>query len=483
MIKKYRTVSIVYGKSGSEYAKILNDKINKLHYSQRYPIKSKIVMDSILNSEILDSVTELFNETDICIGILTADDYCIENGTERLRLRQNVIMELGMALFHLGREKCNLIGNFNRYNPKYDLPSDMNSIDIKEFNTENVESVFDDVIKKILKISKEDKKEAPRYDNLLTRKKYRIDYENLFSEKIEYNPSNHKNYSTCVMDYFFKECESLEHFDERAIYLLERIGLLFAFGLCGDDYDWYRNMNRKLNTYSGADADYYDDINIIKNTQKILEYALEYSSIKSNTERQPDEFDFDDLCAKFKEIKTDELYKLNPIIPVIYYDYMGLAYMKLYGFTHNIKDLETAKNCFEKIVSDYVDKIDLELEIWRGFAQYNLGRAYDLLYDLGQDYSDKAIKAMYHATLARKKWVDNQYFGENVKHILSYEYFICKLDYINLLNKYQHKTKEYIKSSLDKIEGEIDIFCNKDSQLKSLSNVKNKLNKYRNLLG
>lgn len=94
MISRYKTISIIYGGSGGKYAKLLNDTINEYKQENRYLLTSRIVMESILTGDILEEVSQLFKNTEICIAILTSDDCCLKADKNMLRLRQNVVFEL-----------------------------------------------------------------------------------------------------------------------------------------------------------------------------------------------------------------------------------------------------------------------------------------------------------------------------------------------------------------------------------------------------
>ena len=102
MVKKYKTVSIIYGGSGRNYATKMKNLIDKLSSEKKIPIRSLIVMDSILTGDLLSSITSLFNGSDLCVTFLTSDDLANGKG----RLRQNVVFELGMAIFHLGKQNA-----------------------------------------------------------------------------------------------------------------------------------------------------------------------------------------------------------------------------------------------------------------------------------------------------------------------------------------------------------------------------------------
>ena len=102
MLKRYKILSIVYGGSGAKYADEMNALITRRSAEERYPISTKIVMENILTGDLLTNITELFTQTEFCLTFLTADDCCITPKGEKVyRIRQNVIFELGMAIFRL----------------------------------------------------------------------------------------------------------------------------------------------------------------------------------------------------------------------------------------------------------------------------------------------------------------------------------------------------------------------------------------------
>lgn len=77
MLKQYKLVSIIYGGSGARYADEMNRLILQRSEAERYPITSKIVMESVLTGDLLNSITDLFTKTEYCLAFLTADDCCL----------------------------------------------------------------------------------------------------------------------------------------------------------------------------------------------------------------------------------------------------------------------------------------------------------------------------------------------------------------------------------------------------------------------
>lgn len=169
MLKQYKLVSIIYGGSGTKYAKEMNALIQRRSEDMRYPITSKIVMESVLTGDLLTSITDLFTQTEYCLAFLTADDCCIRDGKQVYRLRQNVVLELGMAIYRLGRDKCILLSDFDPARGDVELPSDLKGVDIKYFAPEEQEQVFNAVLEKVLQLTADHSRTIPQYDKLLER--------------------------------------------------------------------------------------------------------------------------------------------------------------------------------------------------------------------------------------------------------------------------------------------------------------------------
>lgn len=221
MISKYKNVAVIYGGKGRNYAEALHKSILKISDEERYPICSKLIMETILTSELLSDVMELFRQSEFCVGFLTADDVVLsENQT--YRLRQNVVFELGMALMQIGRERCILLSDFDSRAAGFELPSDMNSLEIRQFDPDDINKVIHDAIEKILQnskisiVSETCSELIPQYDNLLTRETYYINHENLFLSKQARMVNGSSNYFQQILRQWYEECSSLYHYDENA---------------------------------------------------------------------------------------------------------------------------------------------------------------------------------------------------------------------------------------------------------------------------
>ena len=265
MIQGYKNISIIYGGTGREYAQTLKNKIEDISNAERFPICARVINDRVLTRELLHDVMKQFKECDFCVAFFTKDDSCLVENTKKTRLRQNVIFELGMALIELGRERCIFLSDFDINDPDFELPSDMNSLEILNFKNSDINAVLDDVIDKILHLSRQSiisgnkTDKIPRYDHLLTRTEYRIDYENIFLERPITLASEGQAFFNDTLTYWKDECENLPHFDEKCIFLLERLGFLPAFGKNQEVNNFLEQAEVLIEKYSENDINYYGD--------------------------------------------------------------------------------------------------------------------------------------------------------------------------------------------------------------------------------
>ena len=488
MIARYTNISIIYGGNlGLEYANSLNETINEYVKKNRYPLASRIINEKILTEDILGSVTRLFKETEICIAILTAEDYCSEKDKTILRLRQNVVFELGMALYRLGRERCILLGDFEDKLNCVEFPSDISGLkpNIKYLNKQNYQEVFDDVINKILQLcrtNKDENKEFSQYDNLLRRENYRINYEKLFNLQNKELTSANNGYLKILLDEWLEECKSLNYFDERLMYIAERIPFLTIFGKQEENSNWYIDIQKILGDYGEQDIRYYGNRKLLdfgKNTLSVVISYIKYKMVKSSSPIQSD--DYEKLLKDLKLNSPPKDEKINPLLEVLYYDYMGLIIMHIYSESKSFDDLQATKDCYEKIEREYLDKVDLGLNVWGGFLYYNIARLYSKILEHREEIvsSKDIIKAYERAISIREKWLTKANFNSRVKSALSYQYFIAKLDYIHQLQVMNKMESKDIENEYKKVEEELKRYCNEDEKLERLVYVHEKLCKYR----
>lgn len=471
MIQKYKIVSVVYGGTGKQYVAELNERITRLSETERYPISSKLIMESILTQELLTGVMDLFRESEFCVAFLTADDCCVTENGHRKRLRQNVVFELGMAILQLGRERCILLSDFDVHDPSFELPSDMSSLGIRNFTSENYSEVMDEVISKILKmscnslISGSSSKTVPQYDHLLQRNEYRVDYENIFVNRSMSIHTEGSAFLKETLNAWLEECDTLPNYDEKCVYLFERIGFLPIFGKIPEAQQWLWKSAEMMEHYHESDVSYYGDTELLDFTSNLISNILEYTKIKMVNDKL-DYFSYLKLLNNFTSEPFPENAPLNPLIAVVYYDYLGLTNMKLFQCKGEKKYIEQAQTSFEMAIQ-YVSKVDMSLKIWAGFLNYNLARAY-----AAQNEVEKASEYYLKAIRIRERWLKNSSYNITVRNALSSEYFIAKIDYIDMCRRFKILSDEQIEQEYITIEAELNTYCDVDDKLEQLLYVR-----------
>lgn len=473
MIHRYKEVSIIYGGRGRRYAEALSDKITKISTEDRYPIHATIINERILTRELLTDVMRLFKESEFCVTFLTKED-CFEAGNiQKKRLRQNVVFEMGMALIELGRERCILLSDFNVKDADFDLPSDMNSLEILPFDEDNFAAVLDDVVDKLLKLSQssivtEEKFETiPRYDSLLTRSEYRVDYDNIFADRPIPLAVEGKNFYDDILYDWIRECRSLPHYDEKCVYLLERIGFLPIFGKISAAVEFMKQSEVLIESYQASDIQYYGNtelLDLIKNTVRCV---IEYTLLKTENGAGDNRLrHYKRLLKKMlmKGIPSDK--EINPLISLVYYDYLGLTYLRIYRIENSESSLRQAKESFLKALT-YCEKVDLGLEIWKGFLTYNLARVF-----ADSNEPNEAENYFIEAYEIRNDWLKVSKYNVTVRNALSSEYFIAKIDYIDMCRKFELMSPEEIQDEYSDMEKELDFYSDIDDKVDRLIYVR-----------
>lgn len=479
MLKKYKLVSIIYGGSGTRYAEEMNNLILRRSEEQRYPITSKIVMESVLTGDLLTSITDLFTQTEYCLAFLTADDCCVCGDKQTYRLRQNVVLELGMAIYRLGREKCILLSDFDPARTDVELPSDLKGVDIKYFAPEEREQVFETVLNKVLKLTSDEEHIIPQYDHLLDRTEHYVNYTELFSACSALE-AHEDTYLKSVLQHWQQECASFPYFEERCLHFLERIGFVSMFGR----HDWVFNFLDTIrdltDNYRQTDLAYCGKkpIAFLHNVTRVVR---EFAQIKAHEGRSAVE-EYEELVDMLMAYPAEESGVSNPLALTVYYDYLGLLNLLLYEQKKNPELLKAATRCFKLVIDNYADDTDLGLKIWPGFVKYNLARCYLLQYTLWQNPEDAQLaqKHFNDACRIRKNWLKQSRFHQVIRSALSYEYFVCKMDEINARGILQQKPQEEINQEYLLLERELESYMLKSEQLERLVFVQGLLEERRN---
>ncbi len=309
MLRGYQNVAIIYGGTGKSYAAALHQRITQVSRQQRYPLSASIVLERILTRELLADVMVLFRDSAFCVAFLTADDRCLTEDGCRLRLRQNVVLELGMALTQLGRERCILLSDFDPRSPEFDLPSDLNSMEITRFDPTEPEEMLTAVMEKLLQLSGS---EATPYDHLLRRKDYYIDYENLFAVPVHGAAYEGPGFLRDILRHWTEECRSFSYFDERCIYLLERLGFLPIFGNIPEADQFLLDAAALSENYNREDIQYHHGTDLLDFCRSLILCVVEYTACKSRSQSASA---YEKLLADFEPFPAEEI--INPLLPGI----------------------------------------------------------------------------------------------------------------------------------------------------------------------
>lgn len=457
MISKYKNISVIYGGTGRKYAEIFSKRISDISEKDRYPLSSTMIMESILTGELLTDVMNLFRKSEFCVAFLTADDVCVVDNKERYRLRQNVVFEIGMALIQLGRERCILLSDFDCRTDNMEFPTDMNSLEIRQFSPQDINSVMNDVLAKILEQSSVSLitgvvvETIPKYDNLLTRQEYYIDYENLFAPQLKERSYEGNKFFIETLKDWYEECAGLSHYDEQCIYLLERLGFLPLFGSIPEVNEFMIQSARLVENYRKSDILYYKDIDLLNFTRNLISNIIEYTQIKTNKQSNAG-YLYKRLLDRFLSEDIPENITVNPLIMIVYYDYLGLTYLKLYTNFKETRYLISAQDSFAASLS-HVCLVDMSMQIWSGFLYYNLARTYALQLNASQaeHYFKKAIRI-------RERWLKTSTYNTTIRNALSSEYFLAKIEYIDMCSNCNLLSPEEVRKELEYLEAELNTY-------------------------
>lgn len=169
-----------------------------------------------------------------------------------------------------------------------------------------------------------------------------------------------------------------------------------------------------------------------------------------------------------KDITTDKA--INPLISLVYYDYLGLTYLHIYLIKSDSNYLFNAKNSFLTAL-EYCKKIDTGMQIWKGFIHYNLARTYEYL-NAPED-ADSNYTIAYEIRCDWPKMAKNSI---TVRNALSSEYFIAKISYIDMRKRFKFLSFEEAQTEYNYIEKELDSYSDVDDRLDRLIYIRKLLN-------
>ena len=237
MLNSYRKISIIYGGKGRDYATRIRDKIEALHFDEHYPVYVRDLNTFWMEHNFLKDVIEAIKDSDMIIVLFTLDDVGTrkdtfdKEGVEALkgRLRQNILIELGMALVAVGDDmrRIHIFSDFNERELGNEFPSDLESLHIDHFSEKNFE---DKVLVKIERYIKETLKVVPT-THILHEENAIEDFENVFSEFDKLNIYSDKKIKSLhdIMNLWLPAVKELNFPEEKLLYALQRIKSLPIF--------------------------------------------------------------------------------------------------------------------------------------------------------------------------------------------------------------------------------------------------------------
>ena len=119
--------------------------------------------------------------------------------------------------------------------------------------------------------------------------------------------------------------------------------------------------------YSKSDIVYYGNTEILDFTQNLVRCVLEYTRIRMLNEKQ----DYDryrDLKERFLMEPIPTTVQINPLVKIIYYDYLGLTYKRLYRLNDDPSDLQSFQRRWGMLVSVKPQHIASQSEIWKNVS-------------------------------------------------------------------------------------------------------------------
>lgn len=472
MISKYKNISIIYGGSGAECAESIHKKLIQDHISFYYPIRSLIMKKEILSSaNIMETVQNIISNSSACVIILTFDD--IDN----TRVRQNVLIELGMALAYIKKENCFFLCDKHRLPD--DFPSDLKGfINPNYFDKSNLDITAECISNEIIS-----------HLNLECTKNICFDYSYQFNRSIlsDIPPAILEKGMEAqlhgILDEWLKTIKDFDFVSERIMYILERIEYLPVFN---NDSNMEHFLNQiydlitptKTDVENGTYERYINLCDFIKNiinyTQLKTQKDVIHSLYHVGANKRQDEFCYKKFKRLAKDInefintfKIDSNY--NWLIQIATYDYAALADLKQLKYISESSDkyvtvLDRAINNFEEAISIAKTQDIKSDKMWLGYLTFNIARAYAQKFRITKNYEliESICDYLEHSIEIRHTWVIRNPFHGIFANAISYEYFLAsKYDYElrAMLPEYTDETMEDQINNLMELKNELSLYC------------------------
>lgn len=484
MITKYKKVSIIYGRGGRECALQVHRNLCSLHEAEGMPVESRLLAEELLSSaDILSRVREIISSSSICIILLTFDD------AGESRVRQNVLVEIGMALVLIGREKCFAVCE-KPFLPD-DFPSDIrgalnpNYMEIRDAK-ETAERITFEIKKKL---------SLKTHNKILEDQSYVYDYMKVLSDipvsVFEEKPDLQMAH---ILDCWQKNVNLFTYTEERICYILERVVFFPIFPKDKKMKQFLEQLKESIRTEVRDFSEEETEELIAGRTiiTQILEYAQLRQLQSQSLQQQILRYDFCRIADELEEcvdlLKLGDL-KINWYLQITALDYAALARMQAINIEPGFPD-ERIESL--KIAIDHLENIEILIkkyclragELWSGYVQYNLSRAYErLLYAIedkdeneGRNKDDekhkdqelikvKLIKRVRECSLKaisiRRRWIGNGMKGI-FSTALSYEYFLAlkhEYELCKTMDGYSSEPQEKVFEGIRNTLEELTIYC------------------------
>ncbi len=484
MLTSYKKISVIYGGNGRKYASQIKDKLQDLHEKEFYPIKIEDLNTDWVGHDVLGTVVKTIRNSDLIYIVFTLDDIGAskrayeQNGDDALvgRLRQNVLIELGMALVVCDNtEKIKIVANFNKNELGEDFPSDIrNALSIREFSNGN----FDEVLDSICRFIRNDFDVAPT-KNLLHDEHGIVDFENVFDEFEKLNRYGGKKIKRLwdILDLWLPTLDSFDYVEERLLYTLERLKSFPVFGSGEKLIDWIKKFR---DACLDPHLPITSDREFIRFTQDVVNASLDYTLVKTDesTETSLQAYkdvasDFSDLYDDYKDMEARDV-KFHPVISFVLLEYYGLTLMRIYNLTKDSSLLDRVIALYQE-GAEVALKLDTRFRLYQGYVSFNLGRAYYYRYrKFGNEEDCTTFHEQMEKTLKiRKRWTDHTHFLPCYANALSYEYFYALSEYVKMQYATGELSGELFDATLDRIISDIDDYICNDSELQKLYKIKN----------
>ena len=216
--------------------------------------------------------------------------------------------------------------------------------------------------------------------------------------------------------------------------------------------------------YKKRDIDYWNGTKLLDEVKKLIEGIISYSTVKKKENHESGKAYRQILAAYPVELEIEN--DLNPLIHLVYYDYLGLIKLKLSKYEKADENLKEAARAFERAL-EYSQYVDMSLHICKGGITYNKARTYMEL-DMFEDADD----AYKEAIRIRKQWLKIDCLNEKIKNALSLEYFLAEISQVDLQVRSCTINSSDLNKKYDQIEKEMEQFVDKTESADPLGRIR-----------